>query len=729
MASVPVQHHKPPATGAEQPGTAKTGPHRRVLLVVDDERLAGQLRATLAQSGYECTSADRRNVAARFDAHRPHAVIVDFGSDPGTAGSILEVLRARAGQNATPIIGLYDDSAEQGLARAARHGVTDVWPRTTGATVLLHRLGHLIRVHTLLRGWRDNEARRRAVLKAMPDTVLRVDRQGVVLEVISEGQGAVGVTLGADGRYRHLDDLLPVPSDSSFADLCAEVVRTHTTAERDLLRTDGEAVRAFDLCIAPLGGEHAIVLLRDVSNRRSSTDRAQHAMNYDSLTGLANRALFMSRMEATLSIVPPEPGSVAVVRLQIDQFETIDQSLGPAAADELLAEMGRRLIALTEAGRDPTKAAQGELVMSARLQPDAFALLAVGIGGESACAGLAERIREPLGKPVRINGREVRSTVSIGISLWPENGHDGETLLRNAALAANHARADGTARLYTDTLRLRSLRSLDLEQHLRSALDSSELSLNYQPKVDIIRKRLIGFEGLLRWDSPSLGAVSPAEVVPIAEQCGLILPLGEWVLNQACRDIRMFQRSTTIPVTVAVNVSASQFSSGNIAEMARRTVTAHGVSPELIELELTESIMMQDVAKALRIFHELRQAGFRLSIDDFGTGYSSLQYLRRMPVNELKIDRSFVRDIADDRSANAICAAVVGLGKSLGLEVIAEGVETPAQAAALRSRGCSRMQGWLIGRPMPASAVPGWIDAGEWRRTVVDSDRAMTLDY
>jgi diguanylate cyclase (GGDEF)-like protein len=456
---------------------------------------------------------------------------------------------------------------------------------------------------------------------------------------------------------------------------------------------------------------------------------ARRTLFYDSLTGLPNRSLFMSRLEAALKDGPPEPSSVAVIRLQVDQFRRIDNALGPSIADELLAEIGRRLIALVEGGTDADARFDGSLAMAARLEPDGFALLAVALPNRSACEALAERIREPLAQPVTLGGREIRSTFSIGISLWPENGDDPETLLLNSAIAANHARADGSVRLFTDTLRIRSLRGLDIEQQLRRALERDALELHYQPKVDLERGLVLGFEALLRWQPDELGKVSPAEVIPVAEQSGLIGPLGEWVLRRACRDALLFQEPKLDPIGVAVNVSAGQFAGGDLAVTARAIIEKSGIRPALVELELTESVLMHDAGKAFRVFGELRNLGVKLSIDDFGTGYSSLQYLRRLPVDALKIDRSFVKDIPDDRGAYAICNAVLALGRSLGLEVIAEGVETAAQAHALRAKGCSRMQGYLIGRPMPASAVVPWIRRAEWRRAVYRSDQPTSTDY
>ncbi len=720
-----------PAGTPSGPAPPAAAPRRRrtVLLVGDDPALQQQLVACLGAAGYECIAATWDTAPLCLDTLRPHAILVELDLGSPAALAACAALRARAAHAVGPTIALADTINAATVDRAARHGVAEILPRTVAPSLVAHRLAQLLRVHDLLRGWRASEARRRAITRAVPDTLLRVDAHATIREVIAVGTTGLGLSLDAHGGGRRLDDLLPVPSDCSFADLCAQALARGTTAERELLRSDGEVVTAFEFRVAPLGDGQCLVLLRDISSRRKADTGKHRALHYDGLTGLPNRARFMLRLEETLTDRPPPASSVAVLRVQVDQFRRIEQSLGPAAADELLAEIGRRLIALTEVAGAPCPANAGRLTTAARLHQEAFAILAVDLASRPACDEIAERIRTQLGRPVSINGREVRSSVSIGISLWPENGADAETLLRNAALAATHARADGTARLYTDTMRLRSLRSLDIEQHLQRALDGNELSLHYQPKVDIARRRLIGFEALLRWEAAALGRVSPAEIIPVAEQCGLILPLGEWVMRRACADAQRFGRDAHERLTVAVNVSAGQFASGDLVATARSATERTSMDPGLVEFELTESVLMQDVGNALRIFNELRAIGFRLSIDDFGTGYSSLQYLRRLPVNALKIDRSFVKDIADDRSANAICTAVVGLGQSLGLEVIAEGVETIDQASALRARGCTRLQGYLIGRPMPAGSVAGWLGRGEWQRVIDRMEQALQTDY
>jgi len=711
------------------PPAARPRRRRTVLLVGDDPGLQQRLSACLGAAGYDCVAASWDTAPLCLDTLRLHAILVelDLGSPAALAAWI--ALRARAARSVGPAVALAATIDATTIAHAARHGVAEILPLTVPPSLVAHRLGQLLRIHELLRGWRASHARRRALNRAAPDTLLRVDANATIREVIAVGATGLGLDLDAHGAGRRLDDLLPVPSDCGFADLCALVLARGTIAERELLRSEGEVLTALEFRAVPLGDGQCLVMLRDISARKQAGTGNHRALHYDGLTGLPNRARFMLRLEETLSDGPPPSSSVAVLRVQVDQFRRIEQSLGPAAADELLAEIGRRLIALTELAGDASPRDPGRLTTAARLHQEAFAILAEDLKSRQACDTIAERIRIQLGRPVSINGREVRSSVSIGISLWPENGADAETLLRNAALAATHARADGTARLYTDTMRLRSLRSLDIEQHLQHALDGNELSLHYQPKVDTARRRLIGFEALLRWDAAALGRVSPAEIIPVAEQCGLILPLGEWVMRRACADARRFGRDADERLTIAVNVSAGQFAGGDLVATARSAAERTGMDPSLVELELTESVLMQDVGNALRIFNELRAIGFRLSIDDFGTGYSSLQYLRRLPVNALKIDRSFVKDIADDRSANAICTAVVGLGQSLGLEVIAEGVETIEQAGALRARGCTRLQGYLIGRPMPAGSVAGWLSRGEWQRAIDRADQVLQSDY
>jgi len=719
-----------PASGQRAAAQAAR-PQHPVLVIAADPALQAGLADGLEQVGFVAAIVDDIGSALMSpDEVRPAGIVVELNLGSRPALEAFAALRMRAAARLIPVIVLCAQTDAESVRTATRNGIRELLPRAVPIPIVLHRLAHVVREYDVVRGWRAREARRRLLAEKLPDTLLRIDAQGTIKEVLAVGTSGIGLALDARGRGRRLDDMLPAPAGTSFATLCAAAIEGRHPVERELVRADGDGITTIDFRLVPFGPGRGLVILRDLTERllaASYDPRGTHF--YDSLTGLPNRALFMSRLREVLADGPPPDSSVAIIRLQVDQFKKVDQSLGPATADELLGEMGRRLIGLVEGGSPADSPGAGSLVMAARLEPDAFALLAVSLADRSACAAIAERIRQPLSEPVLLAGRELRSTVSIGISLWPENGADGETLMRNAAMAANHARADGTARLYTDTLRMRSLRGLDIEQHLRRALEGDELCLHYQPKIDVGRGALVGFEALLRWEPVELGRLDPAEIVAVAEQSGLIGALGEWVLRRACADAPSFQDPTVGPISVAVNVSAGQFAGGDLAAMTRAIIERAAIKPALLELELTESVLMNDSGRAFRTFSELRTLGIKLAIDDFGTGYSSLQYLRRLPIDALKIDGSFVKDIAHDTGAYAICSAVIALGHSLGLEVIAEGVETVAQAQALKARSCDGMQGYLIGRPMPGPSVITWIRRGEWRRAIERTQQPVATDY
>ena len=542
---------------------------RPVLLVVPDDALRLRLESGAGTAGLKALAATLQTALASAAEGRPAGLIVDIDLHSNAALEAFSALRSRAAARAVPVVVLCATADAAEVAIATRLGISELLPRSAPVALVLHRLAQAVRMHDLVRGWRAGEAQHRALAGALPDTLLRVDLNGTIREILGVGASGLGLTLDAHGEGRRLDDLLPAPPGETFAEICDRTVSTRQGAEHELVRTEGDGVSAIDFRTVPYGADQVLVILRDVTERRSMHSGARRTLFYDSLTGLPNRSLFMSRLEAALKDGPPEPSSVAVIRLQVDQFRRIDNALGPSIADELLAEIGRRLIALVEGGTDADARFDGSLAMAARLEPDGFALLAVALPNRSACEALAERIREPLAQPVTLGGREIRSTFSIGISLWPENGDDPETLLLNSAIAANHARADGSVRLFTDTLRIRSLRGLDIEQQLRRALERDALELHYQPKVDLERGLVLGFEALLRWQPDELGKVSPAEVIPVAEQSGLIGPLGEWVLRRACRDALLFQEPKLDPIGVAVNVSAGQFAGGDLAVTAR----------------------------------------------------------------------------------------------------------------------------------------------------------------
>ncbi|MCP5155386.1 MAG: EAL domain-containing protein [Ectothiorhodospiraceae bacterium] len=432
--------------------------------------------------------------------------------------------------------------------------------------------------------------------------------------------------------------------------------------------------------------------VRRVIQERRADRRAQYLAYHDALTGLGNRAHFMERLEAVLERARSQRQRAAVLYLDLDGFKLINDTLGHDTGDLLLKAVAGRLSGCL---RD------GDVV--ARLGGDEFSITLEGVEQRSQASAAANRVLDALAQPVSVNGRELFVGASIGIALFPDDGDDAVTLLKNADTAMYRAKDGGrnTAEFYTSAMGSQVQARVSLESSIRRALESDEFRVFYQPVVDLPSGRLLGFEALVRWQHPELGLVSPGEFVPVAEESGLINPLGLLVLERACRDCRAWQARSQRPVRVAVNLSGRQFAERDLVEVVARTLSRTGLAPTLLELEITENVVMQNTDDSVAMLRELKALGIHLAVDDFGTGYSSLAYLKRLPIDSLKIDRSFVHQIPDDADDSAIVQAVVAMAHSLRLRVVAEGVETVEQAAFLRGIGCDVAQGFLFGRPQP----------------------------
>lgn len=444
--------------------------------------------------------------------------------------------------------------------------------------------------------------------------------------------------------------------------------------------------------------QHYYAIFSDITRRRQTEARISHMTHHDALTDLPNRVLLRDRIEHAIHQAERDRGALAVLFLDLDRFKNVNDSLGHGVGDALLVEVAHRICA-TVRHQDTVSRAGG----------DEFSLLLPDTDAEGA-AHVAQKLIDAIGRPLTVEGHEMTPTPSIGIAIYPGDARDVDALLRASDSAMYRAKASGGAgfRFYAPELQQKAGRTLELENALRSAIDRGELQLHYQPQVLLGTGRLIGCEALLRWNHPRLGPVSPADFVPIAEESGLILPIGEWVVRTAAAQNRAWQDAGFEPIVIAANVSAVQFRQATFEAMVDEVLGQTGLDARWLELELTESVMSADPEAAIRIMDALHARGVALAIDDFGTGYSSLAYLKRFRINRLKIDRSFVHDLGRDPSSEAIVEGVIAMAHSLGLRTIAEGVETEAQAAALASRGCNEAQGFLYGRPMPAPEFEQW---------------------
>jgi diguanylate cyclase (GGDEF)-like protein/PAS domain S-box-containing protein len=452
-----------------------------------------------------------------------------------------------------------------------------------------------------------------------------------------------------------------------------------------------------DVHIAPVRAPdgavtHFVGVLNDISEIRRYEEQLQRHANVDPLTDLANRHALKESIRHALALAQRLGALVTVGFIDLDNFKFINDSLGHNIGDELLKRVAERLAGCLR-GQDTI----------ARYGGDEFAFVLMGQADERGVALLMDRILKTIDRPFNIEGHKFFVSCSIGISFYPKDGQDADTLLKNADAAMYRAKESGrnNFQFYTAAMNKRVTERLSMEAKLRQALANDEFVLHYQPKVDLRSGQMVGTEALLRWCPQSGPIVSPAIFIPLAEETGLIVPIGEWVLRTACAHNKTLQDCGLPELRVAVNISARQFEPKTLADTVRSALQASGLSANFLELELTESLVMQSPEEAIDVLHDLKEMGLRLAIDDFGTGYSSLSRLQRFPVDRLKIDQSFVRDIGADPNDAIIARAVISLGHSLGMSVIAEGVSSPEQLAFLRENGCDEMQGYLFSRPVP----------------------------
>lgn len=447
---------------------------------------------------------------------------------------------------------------------------------------------------------------------------------------------------------------------------------------------------------------HYVGIFSDITERKQAEERLQFLAHHDTLTELPNRLLFRDRFDCALARAVRERSRLAVLFLDLDGFKQVNDSLGHRGGDIVLQSVARRLIECLR--KSDTVARHGG---------DEFLILIPDLRDRTTIDGVATKLLDRIGTPYTIEGDEIYLSASLGIALFPEDGTDFTSLMRNADIAMYQAKEAGrnTYRFFRDSMNAGAVEYLALRSSLRRALAEQEFELYYQPQVDLDSGAVVGAEALLRWIPKGAEPIPPLQFIPVAEASGLIVPIGEWVIEQACRDAAEWQRRGLPAIVVAANLSAIQFRRGNLEQTVARALEHSGLSAECLELEFTESILIQDNDMVLATVRSLKTLGLSLAIDDFGTGYSSLAYLKRFNVDKLKIDQSFIRNLSNDPENQAIVGAIVQMARSLGLRTVAEGVETEGAVAALRRLHCREVQGYLFAKPMPAEEFAGFLAA------------------
>ncbi|PZP57431.1 MAG: hypothetical protein DI596_09255, partial [Azospira oryzae] len=556
---------------------------------------------------------------------------------------------------------------------------------------------------------RAHETRYRDLVEGLEAIVWEADAQTFAFTFVSRRAEAI---LGYPvERWLHQPDFwanLIHPEDRSQALAAYREARAkgRGAPEYRVIGSDGRVVWLRDRVHAVTDKDGRVLRLRgvmvDITERKRAEERIEQLAFYDPLTGLPNRALCLDRLRQALASAQRQGGELAVMFIDLDLFKHINDSLGHATGDRLLEAAARRLSSCVR-----------ESDTVARLGGDEFVVVLNGIT-EEAMTTVAQKILEALREPFVVEGHVLHLTCSIGVALHPRDGSEAQTLLRNADAAMYRAKALGrnNAQFYTEEMNRKALERLTLEQELRQALARGEFVLHYQPRVNLASGEITGLEALVRWQHPEKGLIAPDRFIAVAEETGLILPLSEWVLREACAQAKAWERAFAKPASVAVNLSARQFREKDLVEKVTGILRETGLDPDRLELEITESVVMDQVEEALATLARLRALGVRLAIDDFGTGYSSLSQLKRLPLSVLKIDKSFVDGIPSDPDDVTIVTTILSMAHAMKLKVVAEGVETGVQLAFLRQHRCDEMQGYFFSKPLPAEAAQALLREG-----------------
>ena len=677
---------------------------RKLLLVEDNPGDARLLREMFNDQGSE--NVELTHVKSIGDAEKhllDHAVdiiVLDLGL-PDAQG-VSAVRRTHAAAPHIPLVVLTGLDDEVMAAQALQEGAQDYLIKgEIDARSLLRSLRYAVERKNAEEALFVEKERALVTLNSIGDAVICTDISGNITYLNLVAEKMTGWPLQeAAGRpmaevFRILDatsrETIPNPMEMAVG----ENRTAHLPPNCVLLRRDGSEIPIED-SVSPIHDREgqvtgAVIVFSDVSAARAMTLQMAHSAQHDFLTGLPNRMLFNDRVSQAIILAPRHAKKVAVLFLDLDGFKHINDSLGHAIGDKLLQSIASRLVHCVR-GTD-TVSRQGG---------DEFVVLLSEVEHPEDAAITARRMLQTVAEPHSIDPHDLHVTVSIGLSVFPDDGQDAETLIKNADTAMYQAKENGrqSYQFFKPAMNVRAVERQSIEESLRRALEREEFALHYQPKVNLRTGEITGAEALIRWTHPTRGSVSPAQFIPVAEDCGLIVPIGNWVLREACKQARAWLDAGLSLGTMAVNISAMEFRHDNFLESVFAILGETGLDPKSLELELTESVLMKRAESAAAVLQTLKARGVQVAVDDFGTGYSSLSYLRKFPIDALKIDQSFVREITIVPDDTSIVTAIISMARSLKLRVVAEGVEKLEELEFLQAHQCEEAQGYYFSRPV-----------------------------
>jgi diguanylate cyclase (GGDEF)-like protein len=543
----------------------------------------------------------------------------------------------------------------------------------------------------------------------MNDLTLQFNKRGILLDFRGGLENSLLVP-SSENLGKDICEIMPLDIARSIMSCIEKAFQTGElqSFEYQPWMSDSQ----FELRLIVSGDDKVSVIITNISDYRQATERVKYLAHHDTLTDLPNRYLLNDRLTQAIAHAEREKQLLALLFLDIDNFKHINDTIGHKAGDELLKNIAKRLIICMRKtdsiSRSITEDAEHLL---ARLGGDEFTILLTDVRNIQDPSIVAQRILNMMAKPFIIGTQEVFVTASVGIAVYPADGKDIDTLLINADLAMYQAKNHGrnNYQYYSESMNIFTFERFAIENKLRKAMDNNEFMLFYQPQIDISTGRMIGVEALIRWLQPDLVLIKPGQFIPLAEQTGLIIPIGEWVLRTACAENKAWQKAGLEPLRMTVNVSSIQFGKSNFVESVSNILSDTGLEPKYLQLELTESTIMHDSQKTIKKLQSLQTMGIQIAIDDFGTGYSSLSYLKRFPLSTLKIDYSFVKDLNTSPNDQAIVKAIIDLAHNFNLKVIAEGVENRKQLAFLRGCGCEGVQGYLLCPPVSSAVLAEFV--------------------
>lgn len=679
-----------------------------------------QISDTLREDDYEVfDAASGEGALAQFAKVHPDLLILDTALPNMDGFQVCEQLRADPSGENLPILMLTGANDRESVKRAYDAGATDYFAKSTNLALLPHRVRYILRASQVYSELKESQARLSNAERIAHLGNWHLNIETGELQWSAEVYRIFGrlpseTVLTYDYFFSHVH-----PDDQELVqDAVGRALENGTPfrIEHRVLRADDSVGIVQQLGEVVLGEDGTAIgmdgTIQDVTAQKQAEEKVRNLAYFDPLTGLGNRQLFTERLAEAISQTKRRRSRLGVMFFDLDKFKAVNDTLGHATGDELLRQVGKRLRTCI---RETDWIARNEGAELARLGGDEFTVILTDLEKSQDAAVVAERIREQLAEPFLIDGQEVGVSTSIGISIYPNDGQDANTLVTHADVAMYQSKTNGGNQYcyYTASMSEKIKARMDMIDRLRDAVENGYLSLRYQPIVALESGRLVGVEALVRWYDEKLGAVPPAEFIPLAEETGLIMGIGEWVLEQGCRQLVALEKKTGQQLSLSVNLSPFQFSRTDLVSAVFSVLEKTGLEPGNLQLEISEGLIMADIEGSGTVLQTLTEKGITVLVDDFGTGNTSLQGLARLPLNSLKVDRRFVQQIGQSQFHETLITTIIAMARALGLKVVAEGLESEAQLRFMRAQGCQLGQGYLLARPMAVRQLEELLQSGD----------------